>query len=150
MKYLMSINEMFDRVLETDYHIVKGSKYKILFKTSKHKYRLDLEPELELGIGIVNHISFSDADVSDNANQKEYDRLIGKGEMIEVINRITYIIKDLLKKKIIKNNFCIGGCRLKVKNAIYKHYLDTVVGKYNKYETDFYPCGWGYYFKLKI
>lgn len=32
--------------------------------------------------------------------------------MIEILNRISYILKDLLEKNTIENNFCIGDTEL--------------------------------------
>jgi hypothetical protein len=81
---------------------------------------------------------------------EDYDKLTNKNEMIEILNRIHFIIKDLLYKNIIINSFCIGGTDLESKNNIYYYFLKIMVGEngFSKKDTKYYDSGWGLYFKI--
>lgn len=153
------INEIFEKPIQTEYIIdrEKSEKYgewwyKVLFKSdSDTEYRLDIWPTIENGKGLVNHISFSlsDRDFIDDVEGK-YEKMTGKNEMIEILNRLHYVIKDLISKKKIENYFCIGLTELEEKNDIYEYFLKKNVGEggIDKLKTNIYPVGYGLYFKI--
>lgn len=144
--------EIFDRIVDTEYKFIDNSPIKTyIFKTnSEYEYRLDLYVDEEPNIGIVNHISFTSSYI-DDYQSIDYDGYkTFKYEMIEVLNRIKFILKDLLEKEEIINSFCIGGTDLEKKNNIYQDFLRTVIGKdgFDKIPTKSYHCGWGLFFKI--
>ena len=158
--------EIFTSPLETEYKIVKiNDKFiKVLFTSkSKTNYRLDIHIIDEIN-GLVNHLSFTEDDPKydiipnneDDFNQYEndYNRLTGRNEMIELMNRINYILLDLLKSRYLLNNlFCIGGTELEEKNNIYEYLLKIIAGDdgFRKLKTNVYPkTGWGLYFSINI
>jgi hypothetical protein len=70
--------------------------------------------------------------------------------MIELLNRLHFILKDLVSKNIINNNFCIGGTEL-IENNIYEFFLKVIVGDggFEKINTNVYSkVGWGLYFSI--
>lgn len=146
---LLNINEIFDRILETEYEIIPNTDFEIIFNTdNKFEYRLNLIPIYELGKGKVYHIAFTDSE--NKLGDLNYEKLLNRNEMIEVLNRISFIMNDLLNKDIIENNFCIGGTDLELKNKIYKYFLKVVVGEdgFKKQNTKEYDSGWGLFFKI--
>ena len=153
------INEIFEKPIQTEYTIQTENSekydecwYKVLFKSeSSTEYRLDIWPTFEKNKGLVNHISFSLSDrnfIDDGA--EKYEKLTGKNEMIEILNRLNYVIQDLISKKKIVNYFCIGLTELENKNDIYEYFLKKNVGKggIDKLKTNIYPTGYGLYFKI--
>jgi len=145
-----NINEIFDKNIKTDYDIVYNNNNILIsfLSNSEFKYRLDIFKIKEIN-GVVNHISFSKYDGNIN-DEENYEELLNKNEMIEVINRIHYILKDLVKNNNITNYFCIGGCDLLSKNRIYEYALKTIVGVdgFKKLYTDLYDSKFGLYFKI--
>lgn len=155
--------EIYGSPIETKYNLVKVNNnfLKVLFTSkSNTNYRLDIHIINEEN-GIVNHISFTENDskydtIPDNQYgfdqyESDYNRLTGKNEMIEFMDRIHFILSDLLNKGNLSNNlFCIGGTELE-KNNIYEYLLKVVVGDngFKKIETNIYPkVGWGLYFSI--
>ena len=57
--------------------------------------------------------------------------------MLEILNRIRYIIEDLVKSEDVVNNFCIGDSILDSKNNIYEYFLKMVIGE-DKYISGFF------------
>lgn len=139
-----TINEILDSNLITQYKFVNDDEISF-FTNSGKKYRLDIIQKLENN-NIVNHISFSNY----YAKQKDYDKLTGNDEMLELLNRIKFIINDLVKNNKISNYFCIGCTELETKNNIYEYSLYILLGKkgYEKKQTNLYDCEWGLYFKI--
>jgi len=139
-----TINEILDTNLKTDYNFVNENEISFYTNSGK-KYRLDIIQKNEHN-EIINHISFSEY----NVKIENYDKLTGHDEMIELLNRIKYIINDLVQSKKIENSFCIGGTELESKNNIYEYSLYILLGKngYEKKNTIFYDVGWGLYFKI--
>jgi hypothetical protein len=139
-----TLNEILDSNLKTDYNIETDNEISFYTNSGK-KYRLDIIPKSEHG-QIINHISFSEYDVK----LENYDKLTGNDEMIELLNRIKYIINDLVQTNKIENRFCIGGTELESKNKIYEYSLYILLGKngYEKKDTIFYDVGWGLYFTI--
>lgn len=72
--------------------------------------------------------------------------------MIEILNRIRFIMKDLnIKNKLKIIYFCVGANEISdKKNDIYEYFLKIVFGDNNfkKLETDLYNLKWGLYFKI--
>ena len=68
------------------------------------------------------------------------------------MNRIHFILKDIIDKNYINNNlFCIGGTEIESKNNIYEYSLKVIVGNngFDKLKTSVYPkTGWGLYFSI--
>jgi len=132
--------EIFNNPLETKYSINKldGRFLKIKFGTnSRTNYRLDIHMIREFGI-IVNHISFTE-------DSDKYD----KNEMIELMNRIHFILLDVVDKGILSTTFSIGGTELEEKNRIYEYFLKVLGVDFKKLKTDVYPkCGWALYFSI--
>ena len=156
--------EIYDKPLETDYKLlkIKDNFIKVLFQSKSNiNYRLDIHTIVEKN-GIVNHISFTEDDIKydiipDKQSDFEqyeidYNRLTGKNEMIELMNRIHYILSNLLSNDDLSNNsFCIGGTELIEKNNSYEYLLKVIVGDggFKKINTDIYSkVGWGLYFSI--
>lgn len=154
--------EIFNTSYETEYDmsdITNGKK--AIFKTNSNaEYRIDIFPIKEED-NLINHISFTlnddkfdiipDNETDWNEFDNQYNKLTGKGEMIEILNRVHFILKDLVNEDIISNSFCVGGSKLEEKNDIYKYFLKVVVGEsgFEKLPTKVYPeIGWGLYFKI--
>ena len=131
---LLGINEIFESPLATEYtssnHPNNGLK--LIFKTnSETEYRLDLLFIEEFN-EVINHISFtlnkSTFDIIPDNNHdydimnSEYDKPTGKKEMIEILNRIHFILRDLVSKNKINNSFCIGSTEIIEKNNIYEYF----------------------------
>jgi len=148
----LSTNEIFDSEIKTEYTIYDNkNNLTIKFLTNSNtEYRLDLFLKNEKEKGLVYHIGFSTWEVS----KEEYNIVkIEKYEMIEILNRIKFIIKDLIRKNKLKvNYFCVGASEISdKKNDIYEYFLKIVLGNNNfqKLETDLYSPNWGLYFKIK-
>ena len=151
--------EIFQKPIITEYEVFKiNDKFiKILFTSnSKTDYRLDIHIINEINV-LVNHIAFTKYDtIPNNPNDFEkyeydYNKPTGMNEMIEIINRIHFILIDLLKKGLIKNYFCIGGTEIIEKNNIYEYLLKIIVGDdgFKKLKTEVYDkVGWGLYFSI--
>ena len=139
-----TLNEILDSNLKTDYNFENDNEISF-YTNSGVKYRLDIIPKNEHN-QTINHISFSEYDVQ----LENYDRLTGNDELIELLNRIKYIINDLVQMKKIENSFCIRGTELESKNNIYEYSLYILLGKngYEKKDTIFYDVGWGLYFTI--
>ena len=144
-KIFGSINEeeIFDGI-ETKYSTNKqGNNYLVEFKTNSNtEYRFDLlnEPNTK-----VYHLAFS---LFSNvlSDETEYHRQTNKGESLEVINRLIYILKEL-DKKLDVDQYCIGATGNDKKDHIYEYLMRFITG-WEKKETDQYQNGWGIYFKL--
>jgi hypothetical protein len=156
--------EIFNESIETEYSIekLKRNFFKITFRTNSNtKYRLDIHVINEIN-GIVNHISFTEYDSKydiipdDSINFDEYEESYNKptnrNEMIELVNRVHFILKDIINNNYITDNlFCIGGTEIESKNNIYEYSLKVIVGKdgFDKLKTNVYPeTGWGLYFSI--
>lgn len=155
--------EIFNKSIETKYNIekIKENFSKITFKTNSDiEYRLDIHVVDEVN-GIVNHIAFSENDskfdtipdnsIDFNEYEENYNKPTKHHEMIELMNRIHFILKDVIDKNYITNSFCIGGTEIEGKNNIYEYSLKVIVGKngFNKLKTNVYPnTGWGLYFSI--
>lgn len=148
------IKEIFTNPIQTEYKIEKYiPDLLISFKSnSGYKYRLDIFRVIEQDKSkksYINHIAFS-VYGSDINNSEEYEKLINRNEMIEILNRIHFILKDLINDKTINNYFCIGGSKLEQKNNIYEYMLKTLVGGsgFKKLSTSVYNTGFGLYFSI--
>lgn len=143
--------EVFDGDIETEYEIITNNKREslITFKSiSGEKYRIDIYKVFE-NIGTVNHISFStfDKDLDDS----DYEEPTNKNEVYDVLNRIKFILNDMIKcVELESRKFCIGGTKFTSKNLIYKYILTKIVGESGvmKRETPLYETGWGLYFMI--
>ncbi len=148
------INEIFNEPLYTNYNIESNDDNILISFKTKHnnKYRLDIFKiiEKDKSEDYINHISYSDYNnIIDD--QDKYEELLNRNEMIELLNRIHFILKDLLNKNIINNSFCIGGTKLISKNNIYQYLLKTIVGDsgFKKLDTNIYKdTKFGLYFKI--
>ena len=146
------IKEVFNEPLETDYKIEKDDRVMLIsfFTKSGYKYRLDIlrTKEYDKSNEKINHIDFSDYDES--LENISYEDSLQRNEMIEVLNRIHFILKDLFNKGHLSNQFCIGGTTLLSKNKIYKYALKIIVGEngFKKMKTDIYETGYGLYFSI--
>ena len=156
--------EIFNESIKTKYDIeeLKQNFFKIIFKTNSDiEYRLDIHVIDEVN-GIVNHIAFTENDskfdtipnssIDFDEYEKNYNKPTKHHEMIELMNRIHFILKDIIDKNYINNNlFCIGGTEIESKNNIYEYSLKVIVGKngFDKLKTNIYPnVGWGLYFSI--
>jgi hypothetical protein len=156
--------EIFNESIETKYDIeeLKENFFKIIFKTNSDiEYRLDIHVIDEVN-GIVNHIAFTENDskfdtipnssIDFDEYEKNYNKPTKHHEMIELMNRIHFILKDIIDKNYINNNlFCIGGTEIESKNNIYEYSLKVIVGNngFDKLKTSVYPkTGWGLYFSI--
>jgi len=156
--------EIFNESIETKYDIeeLKENFFKIIFKTNSDiEYRLDIHVIDEVN-GIVNHIAFTENDskfdtipnssIDFDEYEKNYNKPTKHHEMIELMNRIHFILRDIIDKNYINNNlFCIGGTEIESKNNIYEYSLKVIVGNngFDKLKTSVYPkTGWGLYFSI--
>lgn len=161
--YLLSrigINEIFDNKfgLETEYEIINLKTHiKVVFNMKLESYRLDLIPIIENG-ELINHISFTINDnrfdtIPNNLDDYElfnidYESPTNRGELIEILNRLNYIIRDLVNKGM-NNNFCIGLTEIIKKNDIYKYFLKVIDCEFEKRKTKVYQkTRLGIYFKI--
>ena len=147
------IKEIFNSPLETKYKIEEYSPNILIsfYTKSEHQYRLDIFQvnEIDKSNQFINHIAFSDYS-KDLNNEEEYEELLGRNEMNEILNRIHFILKDLVSNQIINNHFCIGGAKLEKKNKIYRYMLKVLLGDegFQKLDTNIYSTGFGLYFKI--
>jgi len=149
------INEIFNEPLYTDYKIEKNlsNYFLISFETKAgYKYRLDIFKIIESDKydNFINHIAFSDYN-NNPSDENKYEELLHRNEMYEIINRIHFIIKNLIDNNTIDNYFCIGGAKLLAKNNIYQYVLKILVGEdgFKKLDTEFYKdTKFGLYFKI--
>jgi hypothetical protein len=150
------INEIFNNPLQTEYRLYKNAKnLKAIFKSNSNtEYRLDVFPIVEENKGIVNHISFSTSN-NNITDKNEYEALTDKKEMIEILNRIHFILNKMVENSIVYNYFCIGASEIEKRNNIYEYFLEIVVGVdgFDKLKTDVYKnkeddLNWGLYFKI--
>jgi len=144
-----TLNEILNSNLITNYKILSNDNEELVLifeSKSKIKYQLNLFKRFEYG-EIVNHIVFT----LYGREEKDFESLSGKNEMIEILNRVKYILISMVNDMIINDNFCIGGSILESKNNIYEYALYIFVGEegYEKLDTIYYPTGWGLYFKSK-
>jgi hypothetical protein len=150
--------EIFNNPLETKYSINKLNDRFLKIKFGTNSDRLDIHMISEFGI-IINHISFTeDSDKYDklpNSEESyieyelEYSKPTNKNEMIELMNRIHFILLDVVDKGILSTTFSIGGTELEEKNRIYEYFLKVLGVDFKKLKTDVYPkCGWALYFSI--
>ena len=144
--------EIFNQPLPTKYIFKtdEDNKKEILFKSnSDNEYRLDIFFINEVDKGFVSHTSFSLADKSIE-DTEEYEKLTNKNEMIEILNRVHYILKDLVKNYKIPDYIYIGGTEIEKKNIIYQYFLKVIVGErgFKKLNTTNYKTKYGLYFYL--
>lgn len=134
------------------YEIEKYSQYILIsFKTNNdYKYRLDIFKcvEHDKSNNFINHMAFNDYNNDINDIDK-YEELLNRNEMIEIINRIHYILKNLLKNNKINNNFCIGSKNLLAKNNIYQYILKILIkNNFEKLSINIYDTGFELYFDI--
>ena len=158
------INEIFNSPIKCDYtKETKKSEARVVIKFESklgNKYRLDIFPLKEFNKEI-NHIAFGidSKEFEDLPNTlsdldiywDDYERPTNRNEMIDILNRLNFILNDLVNKNEIQPDFCIGGTELESKNNIYEYFLKIVVGDngFTKLKTRMYPkSGWGLYFKI--
>jgi len=147
------IKEIFNSPIETDYKIEKYIPNMLIsFNTkSGFKYRLDIIRVIEndKSKSYINHIAFSDYE-NDIEDEEKYEELLNRNEMREILNRIHFILKDLISDNTINNYFCIGGAKLEEKNKIYEYMLKVLVGEegFKKLNTDLYRTKFGLYFQI--
>jgi hypothetical protein len=126
------IKEIFSSPIETEYKIEKYIPNLLIsfYTNSNFKYRLDIFRVMEQDKTneYINHIGFSTYE-NDPENEEEYESLLKRNEMREILNRIHYILKYLIKDKTINNYFCIGGAKILSKNNIYEYMLKVLVGE---------------------
>jgi len=142
------INELFDNELITEYvidrRISKAFKnkydYIFIFKTnSGTEYRLDLLYHEDNKVSYTNMYSilFSTSENDPyEVEEEQYEEKTNKREMIELMNRLRYIINEWLKIMNFKTiTFVIGKSSIEKKNEIYKYLIVICFGKYDiKYE----------------
>lgn len=149
------LNEIFTEPLQTDYVIEKKLSHYLLvsFETkSGYRYRLDIfrMTEPDKSKNYINHIAYSDYN-NEVTDIDKYEELLHRNEMIEILERIHYILKDLVKNGDLNNEFCIGGTKLMAKNNIYQYILKVMVGDegFKKLYTEIYKdTKFGLYFKI--
>ena len=148
------IKEIFTSPVITDYKIEKYIPNLLIsfYTSNKFKYRLDIFRVIEEDKSkskFINHLAFSDYE-NDPDDENAYEQLLDRHEMIEILNRIYYILKSLISDSTINNYFCIGGTKLLEKNKIYEYMLKVLVGDYGfkKLPTKIYKTNFGLYFSI--
>jgi hypothetical protein len=147
------IKEIFTSPIETNFKIEKYTPNMLIsfYSEKGFKYRLDIFRVIEKDKSkeYINHIAFSDYD-NDPNDEEKYEELVGRNEMREILNRIHFILLDLISDQTINNSFCIGGTKLEEKNKIYEYMLKVLIGNegFTKQQTDVYKTNFGLYFKI--
>jgi hypothetical protein len=146
------INESFDSVINTDYNIINEGNITIYkFKTSSDNY-YDLEfinsvekttnklsNGLTLGDYLVGHniittdIAFvpSEINIEDRDNHELYTKETNRGEQIELMGRISYLVKEYIRNNPNENVFVIGKNTKQTKLNIYVNMF------YNMFDDDY-------------
>jgi hypothetical protein len=138
----LNINEELFEGIPTNYQIIEENSEYFLIKfssKSNNYYRMDLYKERENDIW---HIGFSEWKMSVNEPDK-YESLTNKGESIDVISRMIWILKNLN----LDGELCIGATGDSRKDRIYQYIMKYVSG-WEKRKTDEYQLGWGLYFRV--
>ena len=158
---LHPVFEIFDREVKTEYSVSDRDyfipeselfyKLKVKFYSkSNTKYRIDIWSMVDIveeREERYNHLAFSLYDKK--TDNPDYNEPTNKDELYDVMNRLTYIIKDMISKNIITNQFCVGGTSDLRKNKMYKSLLSSMGAKdIEKRAEDLYDEGWGLYFTL--
>lgn len=138
------INEIFEGI-ETEYTINKNDdNYLIMFKTkSNTEYRFDLWNEPNTDIYDLS-FSLSKNDVNDI---NKYEELTDKKETIELLSRLSWILKDLSLKLNI-SEFCIGATNLQSKDRIYEYLMKFAKTWHKKFTEKYPPFNWALYFTI--
>lgn len=134
----LGINEEIFEGRPSEYEIIKQDSSHILVKfqsKSNTEYRFDLFKEPDTNIW---HLSFSLFDV----NIQDYHEKTDKGEAIDVLSRMIWILGDLNLKV---DKYCIGATGDKGKDSTYM-YMMRFVSDWEKRDTDQYNLGWAIYF----
>lgn len=138
------LNEEIFNGLETKYDIIENDlNYLVRFITiSGTEYRFDLlnEPKKK-----IYHLAFS-LFSNEIGNDIEYHRHTDKGESLELMNRLIFILKDL-SDRIEVEYYCIGLTGNKKKDNIYEYMMRFLSG-WEKKQTAHYETGWGIYFNI--
>jgi hypothetical protein len=140
------INEIFDKKIITNYSIEKrkspifsSDDYIFTFKTNSGiEYRLDLLKHDDDKVSYENMYSVLFSLVENDpwsSDVLNYEKLTNKDEMIEILNRIRYIIEDWLDKTKLNITFVIGKSDNQKKNNIYEYFIRICLPTYNiKYD----------------
>lgn len=140
------VNEIFDKHIPTEYSvhdrkspIYNDYDYIFYFKTQTNiEYRIDIlkHDDDKVKYNNMYSILFS-LKKNDPYKSKvdEYEELTDKNEMIEILNRIRYILKDWISKNNLNITFVIGKSDIERKNKIYKYFIRICFPDYNiKYD----------------
>jgi len=136
------INEEILEGIPCSYIILESGDDKILIgfeSKSSSEYRMDLLKEPGTNIW---HIGFSEID-NQIYDIEKYQSLTEKGEAIDVISRLVFILRDINMNV----EYCIGATGDDKKDRIYE-YIMRFVSNWEKRDTDEYPLGWAIYFKI--
>ena len=115
-----------------------------MFKTkSNTEYRFDLWNEPNTDIYDLS-FSLSKNDVNDI---NKYEELTDKKETIELLSRLSWILKDLSLKLNI-SEFCIGATNLQSKDRIYEYLMKFAKTWHKKFTEKYPPFNWALYFTI--
>jgi len=145
--FSVAYNKIYEEIfegIETQYTLTKNNNnYLILFRTNKsNKYRFDLlsEPNTK-----IYDLAFSDSS-NDLDDVNKYEELTDRKESIEVLSRLSWILKDVTLK-INVDEYCIGATGIQGKDNIYL-YMMRFASNWEKRYTKKYPLGWALYFTI--
>lgn len=144
--YIGKVNEIYQKELVTKYSvesrkspIYNDDDYIFKFKTNSNiEYRIDLLKHEDEKVEYSNMYSvlFSLAKNDPySSNIDDYEQLTDKYQMIEILNRIRYIIEDWVEQTKLNLTFVIGKSDIEKKNNIYKYFIKICFPTYKiKYD----------------
>jgi len=146
------INESFDSLIDTEYDTINGGNIIIYrFKTnSDNHYDLEFINSIEKGTNklsngltlgdyltddniITTDIAFvpSEINIDDRDNHELYTKETNRGEQIELMGRISYLVKEYIRNNPNENVFVIGKNTKQTKLNIYVNMF------YNMFDDDY-------------
>lgn len=141
LPHIKKINEIFTSEISTLYQVEKikspyfnGYDYFFFFKSSSNtEYRIDLlfMEDKEVSYNNIYSVSFSLAENEPYSSSIiDYEKLTDKKEMIELLSRIKFIIKNWLNSINFNITFCIGKSDIENKNNIYEYMIKVCFPDY--------------------
>ena len=135
------MNEIFTSEISTLYQVEKskspyynGDDYFLFFKSSSNtKYRIDLlfMEDKEVSYNNIYLVSFSLLENEPYSSSiLDYKKLTDKKEMIELLSRIKFIIKNWLNSINFNITFCIGKSDIETRNSIYEYMIKVCFPDY--------------------
>lgn len=159
--FFQRMGEIYQVDLETEYEdlernspIYNGVDYIFKFiSNSGAKYRIDLLKHEDDKVDYKNMYSVLFSMEKNDPYKStigDYEEMTDKNEMIEVLNRIRFILKDWLGRNRYKFTFVIGKSEIEKKNNIYKYFIKICFPDYKieyEYSSHYFDNKAFYIFK---